>query len=105
MHIITISREFGSGGRELGKRLADLLECDYYDSEIITAVACESGLDPHYVEKKLGDHGWQNLPITFRGYFRFCRLYAILADTAAAGAEKGFGKYCRFGEGLCDRRP
>ena len=28
MHIITISREFGSGGRELGKRLADLLECD-----------------------------------------------------------------------------
>ena len=66
MHIITISREFGSGGRELGKRLADLLECDYYDSEIITAVACESGLDPHYVEKKLGDHGWQNLPITFR---------------------------------------
>ena len=66
MHIITISREFGSGGRELGKRLADLLECDYYDSEIITAVACESGLDPHYVEKKLGDHGWQNLPVTFR---------------------------------------
>ena len=39
MDIITISREFGSGGRELGKRLADLLEYDYYDSEIISAVA------------------------------------------------------------------
>ncbi|MBR4870050.1 MAG: cytidylate kinase family protein, partial [Oscillospiraceae bacterium] len=35
MKIITISREFGSGGRELGKRLADLLHFDYYDGEII----------------------------------------------------------------------
>ncbi len=39
MRIITISREFGSGGRELGKRIADILGFDYYDSEIITAVA------------------------------------------------------------------
>lgn len=38
MNIITISREFGSGGRELGKRLADLLEYDYYDHEIINAL-------------------------------------------------------------------
>ena len=29
MRIVTISREFGSGGRELGKRLADLLQWDY----------------------------------------------------------------------------
>ena len=34
MKIITISREFGSGGRELGKRLADELGYDYYDREI-----------------------------------------------------------------------
>ena len=39
MRIITISREFGSGGRELGKRLADYMGYDYYDSEIIAAVA------------------------------------------------------------------
>jgi len=43
MNIITISREFGSGGRELGKRLADLTGYDYYDSEIISAVAKNSG--------------------------------------------------------------
>ena len=30
MSVITISREFGSGGRELGKRLADELGYDYY---------------------------------------------------------------------------
>ena len=67
MKIITISREFGSGGRELGKRLADALGFDYYDSEIISAVAKNSGLDPHYVETKLSDHGWQDFPVTFRG--------------------------------------
>lgn len=35
MKIITISREFGSGGREPGKRLVETLGIDYYDREII----------------------------------------------------------------------
>ncbi len=34
--IITIGREFGSGGREVGKRLAEQLGIAYYDNEIIT---------------------------------------------------------------------
>ena len=67
MNIITISREFGSGGRELGKRLADLLGYDYYDYEIISAVAKNSGMDPHFVENTLSNHGWQNQTLTFRG--------------------------------------
>lgn len=66
MNIITVSREFGSGGRELGKRLADLLQYDYYDSEIIAAIAQNSGLDEGYVEASLNDHGWQNYPLNFR---------------------------------------
>ena len=67
MRMITISREFGSGGRELGKRLADILGFDYYDSEIITAVAKNSGFNAEYVEKKLANHGWQAFPLTYRG--------------------------------------
>lgn len=66
MRIITISREFGSGGRELGKRLADIMNFDYYDREIILAVSKNSGLDVNYVEDKLKSHGWQNFPIAFR---------------------------------------
>ena len=50
MKIITISREFGSGGREVGKRLADELGFAYYDREIIAAVAKNSELDEGYVE-------------------------------------------------------
>ena len=40
---------------------------DYYDSEIISAVAKNNGLDKEYVELNLSNHGWQNVPISFRG--------------------------------------
>ncbi len=69
MKIITVSRQFGSGGRELGKRLADLLEWDYYDREIIEALAEEQGLDPDYVHKVLSGHGWHQYQLTYRNSF------------------------------------
>lgn len=65
MKIITISREFGSGGRELGKRLSDALNFDYYDNEIITALATNQKMDEGYVEMVLENHGWKNIPLTF----------------------------------------
>jgi len=69
MKVITISREFGSGGRELGRRLADVLGCDYYDGEIIAAIAKKSGLDETYVENALENHGWQTIPMTVHRTF------------------------------------
>lgn len=69
MRIITISREFGSGGRELGKRLADVLGWDYYDREIITAIAARKGMDEDYVEKALDQRPWQGMTLHFRGSF------------------------------------
>ena len=69
MRIITVSRQFGSGGRELGKRLADRLGFDYYDKEIIDSLAEDQGLDPDYVRRVLGNHGWQNVQLTFRNSF------------------------------------
>ena len=47
--IITISREFGSGGRELGKRLANALGIPCYDHEIIEMIAKENGFNEDYV--------------------------------------------------------
>ena len=69
MRIITISREFGSGGRELGKRMAELLGWDYYDREIIETVAKEEGLDADYVNAVLERHEWWTVPITFHRSF------------------------------------
>lgn len=69
MRIITISRQFGSGGRELGKRLAEQLGWDYYDREIIDALAAAEGLEPDYVKKTLANHGWHNIQLTYRSSF------------------------------------
>lgn len=77
MRIITISREFGSGGRELGKRLADELGFDYYDKEIITAVAEGKGLDADYVEKALDHHAWRSVPLAFGRSFGMPALQSM----------------------------
>lgn len=70
MKIITVSRQFGSGGRELGKRLSDQLGWDYYDREIIEALARDRGLDPEAVHRILSDHGWHRYQLTYRHSFQ-----------------------------------
>lgn len=47
--IITIGRQFGAGGRELGKKLAEKLKIPYYDKEIMAAIAEKSGLSKEYL--------------------------------------------------------
>lgn len=49
--IITISREFGSGGRELGRRLSEQLNIAYYDQEIISEISKRTELAEWYVEQ------------------------------------------------------
>lgn len=53
--IVTISREFGSGGRSVGKKLAERLGVKYYDKELVKEVAAETGFDPSYIEET-GEH-------------------------------------------------
>ena len=50
-NIITISREFGSGGRTIGRMVAEKLGYKFYDSEIIDKVVESSGLSKEIVEK------------------------------------------------------
>ena len=47
--IITVSREFGSGGRSIGKLVAEKLGYDYYDSELVERVAQETGFSADYI--------------------------------------------------------
>ena len=49
--IITISREFGSGGRFIGEELAKKLGFAYYDKNIINEIAEKSGLSPEYIQE------------------------------------------------------
>ena len=49
--IITISREFGSGGRFIGEEVAKKLGIAYYDKNIINDIAEKSGLSPEYIQE------------------------------------------------------
>lgn len=49
--VITISREYGSGGRYIGKLLAEKLGINFYDKEIIELASIESGLSKEYISE------------------------------------------------------
>ena len=53
--IITISREFGSGGRTVGRLIAERLGIPFYDKELVDQVALETGFAPKFVEEH-GEH-------------------------------------------------
>ena len=53
--ILTISREFGSGGRTIGHQVANALGIPFYDKELVEQVALESGFAEKFVEEH-GEH-------------------------------------------------
>ncbi len=53
--IITISREFGSGGRTIGHEVANQLGIPFYDKELVEHIALESGFAPKFIEEH-GEH-------------------------------------------------
>lgn len=53
--IITISREFGSGGRTIGHLVAEKLGIPFYDKELVDHIALESGFSAQFIEKH-GEH-------------------------------------------------
>ena len=53
--IITISRQFGSGGRTIGRMVAERLGIPFYDKELVEQIALESGFAPKFVEEH-GEH-------------------------------------------------
>lgn len=50
--VITISREYGSGGHFVGKLLADKIGINFYDKELISLTAKESGLSKEYIKEE-----------------------------------------------------
>ena len=48
--IITVGREFGSGGREIGRKLAEKLRFAYYDHEIVVEIAKPTDLATEYIQ-------------------------------------------------------
>ena len=75
--IITVGRQFGSGGRELGRRLAEELGYQYYDKEIITEIANRTSMAEGYVQQII-EHTPKNLfPITIGHSLAFADNYYL----------------------------
>ena len=49
--IVTIGRQYGSGGREIGRKLAERLQIPFYDKELIEMAAEEGGMSPKAFER------------------------------------------------------
>ncbi len=67
--IITIGREFGSGGRELGRRLAEELGIEYYDREIMEQIAQKTSFSRDYVQQVVEGRSHRLYPITINHTF------------------------------------
>lgn len=89
--VITIGREYGSGGGEIGRRLAAYFDIPCYDKELLTMVAKESGYCKEYFEKYdekplkvlsyFGyDYGSNNLPINHQLFLKQFNLIQKLAS-------------------------
>lgn len=59
--VIAISREFGSGGRTIGKMVAEKLGIPCYDNDLITETAKKSGL----AEEKIGKNVFFHIRVVF----------------------------------------
>lgn len=78
--IITVGRQFGSGGRELGQMLANKLGINYYDKELLARAAEDSGLSSEFFEK----HD-ERFPRFINGIFSFAQGYQPI-NTYAGGS-------------------
>ena len=99
--IITISREFGSGGRTIGREVANRLGIPFYDKELVEKVALESGFAPNFVEEH-GEHSpgksrlsyafsHQGVPGVMNGMSTADFLWSIQCNVILQLAEQGPG--------------
>lgn len=69
--VITIGREFGSGGREFGRRLAEELGIEYYDKEIIQEISEHTDFSIEYIQNIVEAKPHQLYPITVGQSFTY----------------------------------
>lgn len=101
--VITISREYGSGGRLIGERVAKTLGFEFYNHNMIDMIAHESGLDRGYIEhweRQVSSPGiWKNFLAGHKGgftssfrseyYFSMGRMFAVQSKIILEAAQKG----------------
>lgn len=77
--ILTIGRQFGSGGREIGQKLAEALGITYYDKELMAIAAEESGLSKEFFEKA-DERASSGLSYAFTVGFSYMGMFTPYTD-------------------------
>lgn len=77
--IITIGRQFGSGGREIGQKLAEALNIAYYDKELMAIAARDSGLSEEFFEKA-DERASSGLSYAFTMGYSYMGMFTPYAD-------------------------
>ncbi|MBR3004780.1 MAG: cytidylate kinase-like family protein, partial [Lachnospiraceae bacterium] len=76
-NVIAIGREFGSGGREFGRRLAGELGYEYYDKEVLTEIVNHTSLSENYVHEVIEGKAHRLFPITIEQSFNIAPDYSM----------------------------
>ncbi|MDE6308843.1 MAG: cytidylate kinase-like family protein [Muribaculaceae bacterium] len=100
--VITIGRQFGAGGRELGKELARILGYEYYDKELLTQAAVSAGLNPELFER-----ADEKAPSFISGIFSFNHgmgSYSIYSGSTPISDENIYGAQADLIRHLADTR-
>lgn len=96
-NVITISREFGSGGRELGRKLAEYLGIYFFDREIVARIAEESQVTADYVDELFDRGTTMDFPVSMVGTISYAigandstmKFYAKQKEVLEALAAQG----------------
>lgn len=100
-YVVTINRQFGSGGRRIGKRLSEALGIHYMDKELLALAAQKSGISEklfeHADEKPTNSllyslsaaaYGGYAVPLSFKDVLTNDKLFAIQAEVIRSTAKE-----------------
>ena len=92
--IITISRQFGSNGREIGRQLAEYLDIGYYNKEIMELIANDFGINPDFFREENRNE---------QGLFSVAGRHKISAITELSINSEVYEKDCELIQGISQR--
>lgn len=101
--VITIGRQFGSGGRELGRMIAEAFGYDYYDKELLSQAAERAGMSREFFEKND-----ERFPSFLSGVFSFAFGFTpgnYYAGTTSISDDSLYRAQSDFIQSLADRGP
>lgn len=91
--VITIGRQFGSGGRELGKLLASTFGIEYYDKELLQEAAKQAGMSPEFFAQSD-----ERAPSFLSGMFAIGTGYNPASCYSCSSSLTGDSVYCAQSE-------